>query len=107
MLIWIVLFTAISQFHLTKPSSFRQPHTPNCSPFLTFTEIPAYSEMVASRDGVVLQPLVIRSSVVGQVSSSKSLLRSFLLIFFLLPITVSWQSQASAGQLQLAWTDNA
>jgi (2Fe-2S) ferredoxin len=41
------------------------------------------------------------------VSSSKSHLRSFILIFFLLPITVNWQSQAGAGQLELAWTDNA
>src|SRR5262249_15954688 len=38
---------------------------------------------------------------------SKSLFRFFILIFFLLPITVSWQNQAGAGQLQLVWTDNA
>jgi hypothetical protein len=41
------------------------------------------------------------------VSSSKSLLRCFILIFFFLLIPVSWQSEADAGQLQLAWTDNA
>jgi hypothetical protein len=29
------------------------------------------------------------------------------LIFFFLLIPVSWQSEADAGQLQLAWTDNA
>ena len=40
-------------------------------------------------------------------SSSKSLLRCFILIFFFLLIPVSWQSEADAGQLQLAWTDNA
>ena len=31
----------------------------------------------------------------------------FILIFFFLLVTLSWQSQAGAGQLQLAWTDNA
>ena len=66
MLIWIVLYIlSLSCISLNKVP-FAEHDTPNCSPFLTFTEIPAHSEMVASRDRVVLQPLVIRSSVVGQ-----------------------------------------
>jgi len=34
-------------------------------------------------------------------------LRCFILIFFFVLIALSWQSQASAGQLQLTWTDNS
>jgi Fibronectin type III domain. len=41
------------------------------------------------------------------VSFNQNLLRCFILIFFFLLITLSWQIQADAGQLQLAWTDNA
>jgi hypothetical protein len=41
------------------------------------------------------------------VSFNQSLLRCFILIFFFLLTTLGWQSQASAGELQLAWTDNA
>ena len=37
----------------------------------------------------------------------RNLLRCFILIFFFLLTALSWQSQASAGQLQLAWTDNS
>ena len=40
-------------------------------------------------------------------SFNRNLLRCFILIFFFLLATLSWQSQASAGQLQLAWTDNS
>jgi hypothetical protein len=41
------------------------------------------------------------------VSFNRNLLRYFILIFFFLLIALSWQSQAGAGQLQLAWTDNS
>ena len=41
------------------------------------------------------------------VISSTSVVRSFIRVFFLFTIAASWQSQAVAGQLQLAWTDNA
>jgi Divergent InlB B-repeat domain/FG-GAP-like repeat len=41
------------------------------------------------------------------VSFKRNLLRCFILIFFFLLSALSWQSQASAGQLQLAWTDNS
>ena len=37
----------------------------------------------------------------------QKLLRCFILIFFFVLIALSWQSQASAGQLQLTWTDNS
>ena len=40
-------------------------------------------------------------------SFKRNLLRCFILIFFFLLTALSWQSQASAGQLQLAWTDNS
>ena len=40
-------------------------------------------------------------------SFNQNLLRCFILIFFCLLITLSWQIQADAGQLRLAWTDNA
>jgi FG-GAP-like repeat len=40
-------------------------------------------------------------------SFERSVLRCFILIFFFLLGTLSWQNQASAGQLQLAWTDNS
>ena len=40
-------------------------------------------------------------------SFERSVLRCFILIFFFLLATLSWQSQASAGQLQLAWTDHS
>ncbi len=42
-----------------------------------------------------------------KVSVKKCLLRCFILIFFFLLTAVSWQSQASAGQLQLTWADNS
>jgi hypothetical protein len=41
------------------------------------------------------------------VNFSQSVLRYFILIFFFLLVTLSWQSQAGAGQLRLAWIDNA
>jgi List-Bact-rpt repeat protein/VCBS repeat protein len=41
------------------------------------------------------------------VSFKRNLLRCFILIFLFLLTALSWQSQASAGQLQLAWTDNS
>jgi hypothetical protein len=41
------------------------------------------------------------------VSFNQNLLRCLILIFFCLLITLSCQIQADAGQLQLAWTDNA
>ena len=37
----------------------------------------------------------------------QELFRCFILIFFFVLIALSWQSQASAGQLQLTWTDNS
>ena len=40
-------------------------------------------------------------------SFERSVLRYFTLIFFFLLVALSWQSQAAAGQLQLAWTDNS
>ena len=40
-------------------------------------------------------------------SFNRNLLRYFVLIVFFLLAALSWQSQASAGQLRLAWTDNA
>ena len=40
-------------------------------------------------------------------SIKRNLLRCFILIFFFLLAALSWQSQASAGQLQLAWSDNS
>ena len=40
-------------------------------------------------------------------SSKRDLLRCFILIFFFLLTSLSWQNQASAGQLQLTWTDNS
>ena len=40
-------------------------------------------------------------------SFKRNLLRCFILILFFLLTALSWQSQASAGQLQLAWTDNS
>ena len=40
-------------------------------------------------------------------SLKQNLLRYFILIFFFLLTALTWQSQASAGQLQLAWTDNS
>jgi hypothetical protein len=42
-----------------------------------------------------------------KVSLNRNLLRYFTLIFFFLFGALSWQSQANAGQLQLAWTDNS
>jgi (2Fe-2S) ferredoxin len=41
-----------------------------------------------------------------KVSSARNLRRYLVPIFFLLT-ALNWQSQASAGQLQLAWTDNS
>jgi hypothetical protein len=41
------------------------------------------------------------------VSFHRNLLRYFILFFFFLFAALSWQSQASAGQLQVAWTDNS
>jgi hypothetical protein len=41
------------------------------------------------------------------VSFRQNLLRCFVLIFFSLLNTLNWDDQASAGQLQLAWTDNS
>ena len=40
-------------------------------------------------------------------SFKRNLLRCFILIFFFLLTALSWQNQASAGQLQLTWTDNS
>ena len=40
-------------------------------------------------------------------SFRQNLLRCFVLIFFSLLNTLNWDDQASAGQLQLAWTDNS
>ena len=40
-------------------------------------------------------------------SFRQNLLRFFVLIFFSLLNTLNWDDQASAGQLQLAWTDNS
>ena len=40
-------------------------------------------------------------------SFHRNLLRYFILFFFFLFAALSWQSQASAGQLQVAWTDNS
>ena len=40
-------------------------------------------------------------------SFKQNLLRCFILVFFFVLTALSWQSQASAGQLQLAWTDNS
>ena len=40
-------------------------------------------------------------------SLNQKLLRYFILIFFFFLTALIWQSQASAGQLQLAWTDNS
>ena len=37
----------------------------------------------------------------------QNLLTCFVLVFFFVLTALSWQSQASAGQLQLAWTDNS
>ena len=37
----------------------------------------------------------------------QNFLRCFVLIFFSLLNTLNWDDQASAGQLQLAWTDNS
>jgi hypothetical protein len=41
------------------------------------------------------------------VSLSRNPLRYSILIFFFLLTTLGWQSQANAGELQLAWTDNS
>jgi hypothetical protein len=41
------------------------------------------------------------------VSFRQNLFRCFVLIFFSLLNTLNWDDQASAGQLQLAWTDNS
>ena len=40
-------------------------------------------------------------------SSNRDLLRYFILIFFFLLTSLSWRSQASAGDLRLAWNDNS
>lgn len=42
-------------------------------------------------------------------SFNRNLFRCFILIFFFLLslATLSWQSEASAGQLHLTWTDNS
>ena len=40
-------------------------------------------------------------------SLNQKLLRYFILILFFFLTALIWQSQASAGQLQLAWTDNS
>ena len=40
-------------------------------------------------------------------SFKRNLPRCLILIFFFLLTSLSWQNQASAGQLQLAWTDNS
>jgi hypothetical protein len=42
-----------------------------------------------------------------RVNFNRNLLSYFILILFFLLTILSWQNQASAGELQLAWTDNA
>jgi hypothetical protein len=50
--------------------------------------------------------LVVPQPEEDKVSFSRNLLRYFIPILFLLAI-LSWEGQASAGQLQLSWTDNS
>ena len=69
-------------------------------------ELAGYGSWVARRHESSLG-LVVPSSLEDKVSLNQKLLRYFILIFFFLLTALTWQSQVSAGQLQLAWTDNS